>query len=328
VNITSPIEWTDTTWNPVRGCTKVSEGCDNCYAEAIENRWNGPGSFATVRLVRQALDAPLRWREPRMVFVNSMGDLFHDAVPDDFVIEVFTRMWWAPRHTFQVLTKRHARMAALLPRIEERLRGIEADLALVDAPTTLTWPLPNVWLGVSVETQRWADIRIPALVRTPAAVRFLSVEPLLGPVDLSRWLGVEWMESFQGWGAKRHWRPWLLASPADRGGPGTGVGWVIAGGESGRGARPPHPHWLRTLRDQCQAAGVPFFFKQWGQWTPNLSGRGRQVDVLGDGRTLPPSPVGPEGGVRMRRAISKHDAGRELDGRVWDQLPARVVTHG
>ncbi|MFC7593597.1 DUF5131 family protein [Nonomuraea antimicrobica] len=282
MNLNTAIEWTDTSWNPVRGCTKVSEGCDHCYAEAIDNRWNGPGAFTNVRLVREVLDAPLRWRDPRMVFVNSMGDLFHDAVPDDFIVEVFTRMWWAPKHTFQVLTKRHARMAALLPRIEEQLRAREADLALLDAPTPLVWPLPNVWLGVSVESQRWADIRIPALLRTPAAVRFLSVEPLLGPVDLSRWLGVEWMESFQGWGAE------LLASLAGRVGPGGGVGWVIAGGESGPGARPPHPDWLRTLRDQCQAAEVPFFFKQWGQWTPDLSGRGRQVDVPPDGHTLPP----------------------------------------
>ncbi|MEV4753024.1 phage Gp37/Gp68 family protein [Streptosporangium sp. NPDC049248] len=321
------IEWTDTTWNPVRGCTKVSRGCDHCYAEAISTHWNGAGSFDTVRLVPGELDAPLSWRKPRMVFVNSMGDLFHDAVPDEFIIEVFARIWWAPSHTFQLLTKRHARMAALLPRIEAHLRARESDLALVHCPTPLLWPLPNLWLGVSVEDQHWADIRIPALRKTAAAVRFLSVEPLLGPVDLSRHLGVEWMESFEGWGAE------LLASMAGRVGPDSGLHWVIAGGESGPRARPAHPDWFRTLRDQCQAAGTPFFFKQWGQWTPDLNGRGRLVDVLPDGRTIETcsDDVG-QGAVTMRRVASKRTAGRELDGRTWDTFPTtsqrEVITRG
>uniref|UniRef100_UPI003F499BE5 phage Gp37/Gp68 family protein n=1 Tax=Streptosporangium sp. CA-256172 TaxID=3240076 RepID=UPI003F499BE5 len=317
---TTTIEWTDATWNPVRGCTKVSRGCDHCYAEAISTRWSGPASFDTVRLIPDVLDAPLSWREPRMVFVNSMGDLFHDAVPEAFIVEVFARIWWAPNHTFQLLTKRHARMAALMPRIEERLRAIEADLALVDAPTPLIWPLSNLWLGVSVEDQHWADIRIPPLRRTPAAVRFLSVEPLLGPVDLSRHLGVEWMESFEGWGAE------LLASLAGRVGPDGGLDWVIAGGESGPRARPAHPDWFRTLRDQCEAAGTPFFFKQWGQWSPDLNGRGRLLDVLADGRTTE-ARTGEvaDGAVTMRRASSKRLAGRELDGRTWDAFPATAA---
>ncbi|WP_068929322.1 DUF5131 family protein [Planobispora rosea] len=298
---TTTIEWTrgddgtaGVSWNPVRGCTKVSAGCDNCYAEAISTHWNGPGSFEVVRLVPEVLDAPLDWRKPRRVFVNSMSDLFHADVPDEFILEVFTRMWWAPAHTFQVLTKRHARMATLIPTLEAELRRREADLTLVDCPTPLTWPLPNVWLGVSVEDAHWARIRIPSLLRTPAAIRFISAEPLLGPLDLTGWLGTD------------------------------GLDWVITGGESGPRARPPHPAWFRSLRDQCAAAGVPFFFKQWGQWSPDIDGPGHLVGVLPSGVVLnAPSPDDfAEGSATMRRCRSKHAAGRELDGRTHDDFPA------
>jgi protein gp37 len=270
------IEWTDRTWNPVTGCTKVSPGCDNCYAENIARRFAGSKAFPDgfdVALRADRLDEPLKWRKPSRILVNSMSDLFHDAVPDEHIVAVFARMWWAPQHTFQVLTKRHGRMRSLLPRIEEQLRQMERDLALVDAPTPLRWPLPNVWLGVSVENQKWADIRVPALLETPAAVRFLSCEPLLGPIDLcgpivpgrGRPKLTYWLDGRPGWGPEQ---------TDDRGrvfqelAVGPRIDWVIVGGESGPRARAVHPDWVRTIRDQCQHSGVPFFFKQWGEWGP------------------------------------------------------------
>lgn len=252
----SRIEWTDQTWNVVTGCTPVSPGCDHCYAETFLHRWHGiPGhpfttGFAPTVHPRR-LDEPLWWRTPRRVFVAALGDLFHAKVPDEFVVEVFVRMWWAPEHTFQVLTKRHRRLGSLVPRIADHLRHIEADLAQVDCPTPLTWPLPNVWLGVSAETQQWADIRIPALLTTPAALRWVSCEPLLGPVDL---------------------RPWLTS-------PG-GVDWVVVGGESGPGARPLDLAWLADLIDQCATTGVPVFVKQLGTaWAHQHGQRGRGDNV-------------------------------------------------
>jgi protein gp37 len=236
----SAIEWTDATWNPVTGCTKVSPGCDHCYAERIHERFHGKGSFATIVRSEPKLFLPFGWRKPRRVFVNSMADLFHDAVPDEYIAHVWSVMARTPQHTYQILTKRHGRMRALLnrPSFRDNL-----------AHWTPAWPLPNVWLGVSVENQRWADIRLDALALTPAAVRWISAEPLLGRIDLSAWL-------------------------VDHGDPdrpyGIPIDWVVVGGESGPGARPMHPDWARLLRDQCAAASVPFMFKQWGEWVaPN-----------------------------------------------------------
>ena len=291
----SRIEWTDATWNPVTGCTKVSPGCDHCYAERVTERFHGKGSFATVRLHPERLDQPLRWRKPRRVFVNSMSDLFHDDVPDEFIAHVFAVMSLTPQHTYQVLTKRHARMRSLLSG-SERWWGLldAAEENLVEdewiihdrhvEPTGDPWPLRNVWLGVSVENQQWADIRIPALLETPAAVRFLSCEPLLGPVNLDPWRSPD--------------EPWNGRSPAD-----TRIDWVIVGGESGPGARPMRPEWARALRDQCRAAGTPFFFKQWGEYGQ----QGWRVDPTHTGEM-----------VRMGKKI----AGRALDGRTWDEYPA------
>lgn len=237
----SAIEWTDATWNPVRGCVKVSPGCKHCYAETFAERFRGvPGhpfeQGFDVRLVPEKLDEPLRWRTPRRVFVNSMSDLFQDDVPTAFIVEVGRRMRMANWHTFQVLTKRHQRMRSLL-------RGDLSWLA----------HLPNAWFGVSVENRRDGLARIATLRDTPAAVRFLSIEPLLedlGVLDLR------------------------------------GIDWVIVGGESGPAARPMEEAWVLSVRDQCVAARVPFFFKQWG-------------------------------GVRKSRA------GRILRGRTWDELPTR-----
>lgn len=274
------IEWTDRTWNPVTGCTKVSPGCDHCYAQNIAHRFAGAKAFPngfSVTLRSDRLDDPLKWRKPARVFVNSMSDLFHDAVPDEHIFAVFARMWWVPQHTFQVLTKRHGRMRSLLPQIEEHLRQMERDLELVDTPTPLHWPLPNVWLGVSVETQKWADIRVPALLETPAAVRFLSCEPLLGPLNLTPWMrpvpGCGHVAAEDGTcthpdAATPECHRWADCPKRARYEDWHGLDWVIVGGESGHGARAMHPAWARALRDDCQTAGVPFFFKQWGEWGP------------------------------------------------------------
>lgn len=291
----SKIEWTDATWNPITGCTKVSPGCDHCYAETLHERFHGKGSFSMVTLHPDRLDKPLRWRKPKRVFVNSMSDLFHNDVPDEFIARVFAAMALAPQHTFQVLTKRHGRMRSLLS--SERFDEMFADaLYAIEDPRgeepaepigSAPGPLPNVWLGVSVENQHWANIRIPALLDTPAAVRFLSCEPLLGPVSF-RW-------------AK--WAPLINASHLDGL---KDIDWVIVGGESGPGARPMRPEWARELRDQCTEAGVAFHFKQWGEYGP----LGWRVTGSSDGQM-----------VRM----GKKNAGRELDGRTWDEYPVQAV---
>lgn len=238
----SAIEWTNATWNPVTGCTKISQGCKNCYAERMAVRLQAMGqpNYANgfqVTVQEHMLDLPLSWKKPRLVFVNSMSDLFHKDVPTEFIRRVFAVMERAPHHTFQVLTKR-----------ADRLRAIAADLP---------WP-GNVWMGVSVEDQRAANERVPHLLLTPAAVRFLSCEPLLGPIRF---------EAIPAWGG-------ALDS----------LHWVIVGGESGPGARPMDPEWARTIRDQCLRAGVPFFFKQWGG--VNKAKTGRELD----GRTWDEMP--------------------------------------
>jgi protein gp37 len=222
------IEWTEATWNPVTGCSKVSPGCAHCYAESISLRfgwsrkpWLPDHATENVLLHWQRIEQPLHWRRPRMIFVNSMSDLFHELVPLDFIRGVFEVMTAAEKHTFQILTKRHERMAELAPQ--------------------LSWPA-NVWMGVSIENRRWAE-RAAYLRKVPAAVRFISAEPLLGPLD-----GLD------------------LA----------GIDWLIAGGESGHGHRPCRAEWLRDLRDACRQARVAFFFKQWGG--PRSKSRGRQLD--------------------------------------------------
>ncbi|TDD70881.1 DUF5131 family protein [Actinomadura rubrisoli] len=325
----SAIEWTDATWNPVTGCDKVSPGCDHCYAETFTERWRGvPGhhferGFDLV-LRPERLGQPLKWRAPRRVFVNSMSDLFHPAVPDEFIAEVFAVMAAAPRHTFQVLTKRHGRLRSLLRSqgFRDLVQGESADLANEGVDVRANnpwenWPLPNVWLGVSAENQRWAEIRIPALVETPAAVRFVSAEPLLGPIDLTR--AVWTCGSERGHG--------LTARYVHAGGCCRrfhGIDWVITGGESGPSARPAHPDWFRSIRDQCQDAGVAFFHKQWGAWvpfdgTPHYPyGPGAYAWILPSGKQSEPGTLG---GVWMRRT-SKKSAGRLLDGRTHNDMPA------
>lgn len=324
------IEWTDATWNPVTGCTRVSPGCTNCYIdwappfriegrhftvpcehcggtgfEPMTGKFRGShacsickgegearshaiGSTTGVRLHPERLDQPLRWRRPRRVFVNSLSDLFHDDVPDEYIARVWAVMALAENHTFQVLTKRHGRMRALLSSWEFR----EALRCELGWPDLAEWPLPNVWLGVTVEDQERADLRVPALLATPAAVRFLSCEPLLGPVTLHQ----------DRLGGRRFL---------------DGIDWVIAGGESGKDARPMHPDWARSLRDQCQTAGVQFLFKQWGEWVTE--------DQAPEDITLPGiswSHLG-DGGPSVYK-VGKKTAGRELDGRTWNEYPTNT----
>jgi protein gp37 len=239
----STIEWTEATWNPVTGCTKVSAGCDNCYAETFAERWRGiPGhpyeQGFDLRFWPERLDQPLRWKRSRVIFVNSMSDLFHQRVPASYVNRVLETVRATPRHTYQVLTKRPGKMASVMRRLQPE-------------------PLDNLWLGTSVEDDDHVG-RTDHLRDTPAAVRFLSLEPLLGPVpslDL------------------------------------TGVDWVIVGGESGPRFRPVDAGWVRHVRDRCNDAGVAFFFKQWGGIRPKAGGReldGRTWDEM---PTLSGQPV-------------------------------------
>ena len=339
----SKIEWTDEVWNPLTGCTKVSQGCKHCYAETIAERFwatqyppnedGSPRKFTDVRLHPERLEDPLKWRKPRRVFVNSMSDLFHPSIPFEFIADVFDVMAddRCEHHTFQILTKRPERIKSFLYWAGDLLPG--------DTPMNVNLEVLghfgyNVWLGVSVEDQSTADARIPLLLQTPAAVRFVSYEPALGPVDFSEWLLPE--ETHPSHGI-------LTGDPQ--------LDWIIMGGESGPGARPMHPDWVRSVRDQCQAAGVPFFFKQWGEWAPGsvvdnprFSG-GRAYTVPGQGTsaaiiaTPPPGafqsrgirPMVPgdetHGGVRMLDRdtvvshVGKRAAGRLLDGRTWDEFP-------
>jgi protein gp37 len=266
------IEWADVVWNPTTGCDKVSRGCDNCYALTMakrlkamrqlryqtdgDPRTSGPGFGLAMH--DDVLTLPLRWRRPRRVFVNSMSDLFHPKVTDGFIARVFAAMATTPEHTFQVLTKRAPRMASLVGRGTFGAEGfadmVEEAMAEFSHAGLDVWPLPNVWLGVSVEDQEQADARIPRLLETPAAVRWLSCEPLLGPMDLSKWLGpVDWPSCWEQHSLTLN-RVQRMHQPQ----------WIVVGGESGPGARPMHPDWARTLRDQCVEAGVPYFFKQAG----------------------------------------------------------------
>lgn len=336
------ISWTDRTWNPLRGCSKVSAGCRNCYAENMANRFSGPGQpyegtitdgrwNGKIRLVPEVLNQPIRWQRPSRIFVNSMSDLFHDNVPDDYIDQVFAVMALAPHHTFQILTKRPARMLEymtkpsspfsidklgdLSPWMEQWGWISPEDAANVAPPgSTLPkwpeWPLPNVWLGVSVEDQNAADERIPLLLQTPAAIRWLSCEPLLGQVNLFKAGALEGGFTCE-------------AEFSAHG----NVDWVVVGGESGPHARPMHPDWARSLRDQCEFAGVPFHFKQWGEWTTADCSNFDPIKHLligigldGKDHSRTPHEQLPEG-VQLLAKVGKGAAGRELDGRVWDEYP-------
>ena len=345
----SKIEWTGRTWNPLAGCEWASEGCDNCYAArdavgrlsshelyaglAVRTPDGGARFTGEIRTAPERLDQPCRWTKPSLVFVNSMSDLFHPGVPTEFIANVFAVMALTPRHTYQVLTKRPQRMAALTN--DPEFVTLVHDLARVNATarrrhsgavtlpgSTLDgdlWPLPNVWLGTSIEEDRYV-FRANALRAAEAAVRFISAEPLLGPLpslDL------------------------------------TGIDWVIVGGESGPNARPMHPDWARDLRDRCAPCpdcwgdgvigverphsggdvaevpvqcrclgdrpGVAFLFKQWGEWSPNHYLASGERVMLGAGM------IGRDPTVMVR--VGKAAAGRMLDGRTWDEYPpAKAVS--
>lgn len=274
-NLATKIQWTDATWSPITGCTKVSDGCDHCYITGtppfrIAHRaFDKPGVGGTTGLLLhpERLTAPLHWAKPRRVFVNSLSDLFHEDVPVEYLAKVFAVMAATPQHTYQILTKRHARMRSLLadrctcgsghaPGIHFRsAMSWAASKANTDAVPGLDehvvyhqagWPLQNVWLGVSVENQRWANTRIPALLETPAAVRFISAEPLLGPVDFRRLeaRGVI-MDALGGDVSNPKNGETFTGTPSV-------LDWIIVGGESGRYARPMDVEWARSIVEQCQ----------------------------------------------------------------------------
>lgn len=350
----SGIEWTEATWNPVVGCSPVSEGCRNCYAakeavrlagnpnEKISSMYAGTSEMrgagekrravftGRVNLVPDRLEQPLRWRKPRKVFVNSMSDLFHVDIPQDYVRRVFEVMLEVDRHIYQVLTKRPARALRFVRENADLFPG-----GIVPA---------HIWLGTSVEDQDAADERIPHLLRTPAACRFLSCEPLLGPLSF-RWTpysheatGETYREYLERNGSIDQYEALRK------------LDWVIVGGESGPRARPMHPDWARTIRDECQAAGVPFFFKQWGGWKPIDHMPEPEYDALYG----PPPENDPEGhrhcrvpavqlqydgaegfhvceegrGSMLMFRVGKKAAGRLLDGREWSEYPGRARDPG
>lgn len=294
------IEWATKVWNPVVGCQKVSEGCRNCYAEELHNRrhkayqdgklQNIPQYaklFSEIQLLHDRIDEPLFWGKTQKVFVNSMSDIFHEDIPFEFLEEVFFTMNEESRHTFMILTKRPQRMRDFIEWLINKWS---------DDSVGLSWyPPNNIWFGVSVENQEAADERIPFLLNTPASVRFLSCEPLLGSIDLTSYLGFN--------------------DPKTKG---PLIDWVIVGGETGTGARPMHPAWVRGLRDQCQEHKVPFFFKSWGEWIsesdyrfgdwPNLYQRKSHIF---------------ENGITVYKT-GKKKSGRLLDGREWNELPGEV----
>ncbi|MER8560129.1 phage Gp37/Gp68 family protein [Mesorhizobium sp. M0578] len=274
----SSIEWTDATWNPITGCSIVSPGCTNCYAmklagtrlKHIDSRKGltrdtkaGPVWTGEVRLNRQWLHQPLDWKKPRRIFVCAHGDLFAENVPDEWILDVFTVMAAADHHTYQVLTKRADRMREFLSR-RDLLDDIYANwYTFTGKPAEVySWPLHNVWCGISAEDQKRADERLPDLLVTPAKVRFVSAEPLIGPLDLAWALSRNRLDIGSGFLARGRFSPGLESLRA--------LDWIIVGGESGPGARPMHPAWARSIRDQCAAAGTAFFFKQWGEWAPQI----------------------------------------------------------
>lgn len=383
------IEWTDATWNPITGCTLVSDGCRHCYAATLAAtrlkhhpsraglaRLNAAGEAkftGEVRFNEQWLDQPLRWRRPRRIFVCAHSDLFHESVPDEWIDRVFAVMALAPQHTFQVLTKRPERMRAYFEgrrknfgRASDLLHSMshpcneddhEWAVDQLDAFDSTGRVMHQVWLGTSIEDQATADARIPHLLATPAAVRFVSAEPLLGPVDLTRVVECDRDElarakpgdTISGWELDS-----LRGDAWDAvNGPLTGeyretygmarLDWVIVGGESGPHARPMHADWARSLRDQCNAAGVAFFFKQWGEWGPDtgpLPGRdpskngsdpimegfgpaafykGGEWHHRASGYAIDPKDA--RGAGEWSYRLGKKRNGRLLDGRTWDEMP-------
>jgi len=339
------MKWWQTSWNPVVGCTPVSPGCKNCYAKALHDQrhvahilqkevWDCYAQpFETVQLMEKRLERPLHWRKPRRVFVNSMSDLFHEDVPFEFLDRVFAVMALAQQHTFMILTKRPERMREYVMGVQGEPIDTPRDFAIFDAWRAVhgdhygqrLWPLPNLWLGVTAENQEQADARIPVLLEAPAAKRFVSIEPMLGPVDLTAFFGGDnggfvcpncgvW-EATERYCATCDTDIWDVEGYVK-----PSLDWVICGGESGRNARPMHPDWARSLRDQCEAAGVPFFHKQNGEWVlcPGLDVACSECEYDAK-RTKGPGTFSHE--YNMCRVGSRR-AGRLLDGREHNEIPS------
>jgi protein gp37 len=333
--MSTTIEWTNEVWNPTTGCNKVSRGCKNCYAEKMHKRLQGmkmPGyhrNFLEGAYPNPAaLNRPLKWKRPKKVFLDSMSDLFHHNIPFEYVDKVFAVMALTPQHIYQILTKRPERMAEYMTssptqRIERHLLTIHQTIPLnqrVHGYGKPRWPLPNVWLGTSVENQAAADERIPHLLKCPAAVRFLSCEPLVGPVNFAS-VPEEIDEDARF--AKRTLH---------------GIHWVIVGGESGSKATPMHPDWARSLRDQCEQADVLFFFKQWGEYAP-LSKQHLKLthSMFPDGSTIAWGSSESKDLIKAMSSqdydtlsayskVGKHHSGRLLDGKEHNEYPTGNAT--
>lgn len=343
------IEWADATVNAVNGCSLVSPGCTNCYAMRLAGTrmknhptragltidtkagpvWNGK-----VRLNEAALLQPLSWKRPRRIFWNAHGDLFHPNMPYYWIDKVFAVCAMTPQHTHMILTKRSARMRGYMTDLMRAARIVPGAIATIPQIgrdvmiATADWPLPNVWLGVSVEDQARSDKRIPDLLATPAAVRFLSCEPLLGPVDLTEVCNGHYFQNPLT-GRRWHDAPEGVASANDMAG--ARINWVIVGGESGPGARPMHPDWVRDLRDQCNDAGVAFHFKQWGEFAPGeiageyLDPNKRAKGLLyfdGRWRECWSEVEGHRDDEPDVYRVGKKQAGRLLDGVEHSEFPA------
>ena len=289
------IEWADSTWNPITGCTPTSAGCDNCYAKNIATRFAGTAGYPKenpfgVTFHPERLKTPLAWTKPRRIFVCSMSDLFHDEVKQEWIDEIFNVMSNAPRHTFLVLTKRPERMKAALKDLGNRWNW------------NVKWPLENVWLGVTAENQETARDRIPTLIETPATKRFVSVEPMLGAINLKQ-LG-------------RHPAGWPFCPSID---------WVICGGETGPKARPMNYAWVYEIAEQCWSIDTPFFFKSWGEWTPSFlqpdGGYKANTDAnIPDGSSADCHVFPENPGICMRK-IGKRRSGRMIRNSIWNEVP-------
>lgn len=336
----SKIEWTDATWNPTTGCSVVSPGCTNCYAMKLAGTrmkhhpsraglttsskagpvWNGE-----VRFNEDWLFQPLQWGRPRKIFVVAHGDLFHESVPDEWIDRIFAVMALSHRHVFQVLTKRSDRMRAYLADGAQERIAIQAHALAARFPRAApqsVWPLPNVWLGVSIEDQAHADARVDDLLASPATIRWVSAEPLLGPLDLMR-VRARNGRLFNALSSRPEVNPF-----------GAALDWVVSGGESGPGARPSRVEWHRELRDQCEFEKVAFTFKQYGDWGPDLGcPKGRDLIFAGEARCAvwmgdrwayyesgyaPPVRAGIGEWVYH---LGKLKTGRLLDGRLHDAEP-------
>ncbi len=381
--MTTKIEWVKNAdgsngkvWNILTGCKHKSAGCDHCWAERMATRQVGMGNknyigsvkdghwTGKIKLIPDALDKPRHWKKSTRIFVQSMGDLFHQGVPFEFIERVFDVMSQCQQHTFMILTKRPERAYEFAQYLDSDEPGYVKIIHTPDERfwdaygSDWPWPLPNVHLYTSIEDQATADERIPWLLKTPAAVRGVSLEPMLGPVDLTPWLeqtcyrkecpgriehrlsedGSCWEDSIcQLCGAK-----WFNDPPKRLDElPGPYIDHVIVGGESGPGARPLHPDWVRSVRDQCVEAGVPFFFKQWGEWLPGLqfedteiiddpeitrfdtlAWNGEEWEYGGSGWDDIGDAVGAFGDVSYR--VGKRAAGRMFDGRTWDEMPGQA----